>query len=148
MTELNRLIEKYRQDRGGLIPLLQEAQELQGYLPRWMLEQIARGLKISLAQVLGVATFYSQFYLKPRGRHTIRVCSGTACHVRGGAAILDKIRHQLQANDGDTTADGRFTLEKVACIGACSLAPVVVVDEDTHGRLTPDQVPCILEKYQ
>ncbi|GAW94197.1 NADH-quinone oxidoreductase subunit NuoE [Calderihabitans maritimus] len=145
--DIEKLIQKYRETDGGLIPLLQETQDIKGYLPREVLEQIAEGMKISLAKVCGVATFYAQFSLKPKGRNTIRVCTGTACHVRGGRDILETIGKQLKIPDGGTTEDRRFTLETVACVGACSLAPVVVINHDTHGQVTPEQIPCILDQY-
>jgi len=124
---ISEIIQEYREDPGGLIPVLQEVQELKGYLPREILEQIAAEMHISLVKVLGVATFYSQFYLQARGRHLIRVCSGTACHVRGGAGIWEALQLQLKAGDNGTTADSRFTLEKVSCLGACGLAPVLMI---------------------
>lgn len=142
------LIDKYRGYEGGLVPLLQEAQDLKGYLPREVLEQIAGGMHTSLAKVYGVATFYSQFHLKPRGKNIIRVCQGTACHVRGGTEIMARFEKELGVGSGETTPDLNFTLESVACIGACGLAPVITVNDDTHGRLTPDKIPGILEQYQ
>ncbi|MZP29877.1 NADH-quinone oxidoreductase subunit NuoE [Heliobacterium undosum] len=142
------LLEKYREERGALIPLLQGAQEIYGYLPGAAMERIARTLRLPAAQVYGVATFYAQFHFTPRGRHVIRVCLGTACHVRGGARIFEALRRQLGVEDGGTTADLRYTLESVACIGACGLAPVIMIDDDTHGRLTPESLPGILARYE
>lgn len=147
-SKLEELIQKYRGQPGGLIPLLQEAQDLKGYLPREMLEQIASGMHISLAKVYGVVSFYSQFYIQPRGRHIIRVCAGTACHVRGGEKIFEAIKKELQIDEGEVTRDNKFFLERVSCVGSCSLAPVVMIDDNTHGRLTADQISCLLKEYE
>jgi len=125
LEDISQLIDKYRGSEGGLIPLLQEAQDQAGYLSRETLEQIAEGMKLSLAKVVGVTTFYSQFHLKPRGKNIIRICMGTACHVRGGASIMAKLEEELGIKTGETTKDLEFTLESVACIGACGLAPVM-----------------------
>ena len=146
--EVEKLIEKWKSKEGALIPLLQETQDIIGYLPREVLEQIARGLGISLAKVFGVVTFYAQFHVKPRGQNIIRVCMGTACHVRGGAKIMARLETELGIKSGETTQDLNFTLESVSCIGACGLAPVITVNNDTHGRLTPDMIPGILKDYQ
>lgn len=148
MDAISMLIDKYRGTDGGLMPLLQESQDQAGYLSREMLEQIAEGLKLSLAKVVGVVTFYSQFHLKPRGKNIIRVCSGTACHVRGGASIMVKLEEELGIKIGETTEDLEFTLESVACIGACGLAPVMSVNDEIHGKLTPEMIPEILAKYR
>lgn len=131
-----------------MIPVLQKAQELYGFLPKEALRHIAEGLNLPLSQVYGVATFYAQFHLKPRGRNIIRVCLGTACHVRGAAAILNKVEEHLQIKAGETSEDLRYTLEPVACIGACGLAPVMMINDDTHGRLTADSVPELLARYE
>ncbi len=145
---LEKVFAHYRGTKGALIPLLQEAQEIYGYLPGEVMRRIAAELKIPYSKVFGVATFYAQFHLKPRGRNVIRVCQGTACHVRGGAAIYKQVRESLALPAGeDTTADLRFTLETVACIGACGLAPVLSVNDDTYGRLVPEQINDILKNY-
>lgn len=146
--DVSKLIDKYRGSAGGLIPLLQEAQDQVGYLPREVLEQIAEGMKISLAKVVGVATFYSQFHLNPRGRNIVRICMGTACHVRGGASILAALEKELGIESGGTTEDLEFTIESVACLGACALAPVMMVNDDVHGKLTPEKIPEILAGYR
>ncbi len=142
------IVEKYKQVPGSLIPMLQEVQELLGYLPQEALRKISRGLEIPLSKVFGVVTFYTQFHTEPRGRNIIRVCLGTACHVRGGQNIMAKITEFLGVEPGGTTPDLRFTLERVACLGACGLAPVMMVNDQTHGRLTPDQVKEVLSRYQ
>lgn len=146
-AELDAILEKYRGVNGALIPVLQEAQHAYGYLSKEVVEHIADALAAPVSQVYGVITFYSQFHLNPRGRNIIRVCQGTACHVRGGKAILKALEDNLKVAAGETTTDLRFTLETVACIGACGLAPVLMINDDTHGRLTPDLIPDILAKY-
>lgn len=145
---LQELLDHYRDYQGALIPVLQGAQELYGYLPADVLEKISKELKIPFSKVFGVCTFYAQFHLKPRGRNIIRMCLGTACHVRGGAKIFQALGEQLGVGDGGTTEDLRFTLEKVACIGACGLAPCLMVNDDTHGRLTVADIPKILAQYE
>ena len=133
---------------GGLIPVLQRVQEELGYLPPEAMETISQELELPLAEIYGVATFYAQFHLKPRGKNIIRVCRGTACHVRGSLKIMDKFKETLGVGDNETTSDLLFTLEPVACIGACGLAPVLMVNTDTHGRLELDSVMKILDEYR
>lgn len=145
---LDKVLAKYRETKGALIPVLQAAQEIYGYLPKEVLETIGKELKMPLSKIYGVVTFYAQFHLKPRGRYVIRVCQGTACHVRGGAKIFQEIQEILKIGDGETTEDLRFTLESVACLGACGLAPVMMVNDDTHGRLTKEAVAKILAQYE
>ncbi|MFZ5591128.1 MAG: NADH-quinone oxidoreductase subunit NuoE [Bacillota bacterium] len=145
---MRQALEKYKSMRGALIPLLQEAQEIYGYLPKEVMQLISRELGIPFSKTYGVATFYAQFHLKPRGRNIIRVCQGTACHVRGGARILEEVKDKLQVKVGESTADLRYTLETVACIGACGLAPAMMVNDDTHGRLTPEKAVQVLGQYE
>lgn len=145
---LEEIFAKYKGKKGALIPVLQQAQDIYGYLPENVMAGIADGLDLPLSQVYGVATFYSQFHLKPRGKNIVRVCLGTACHVRGGAKILESIQKELNIEKGGTTEDLMFTLEAVACIGACGLAPVIMINDDTHGRLTPDAIPKIISQYK
>lgn len=147
MARLDEILVKYQGVKGALIPVLQEAQNAYGYLSKEVITRIGEKMNIPTSQIYGVTTFYSQFHLNPRGRNIIRVCQGTACHVRGAKAILQAIEENLQIAAGKTTPDLRFTLETVACIGACGLAPVLMVNDDTHGRLTPEAVPGILAKY-
>ena len=134
--------------REALIPLLQAVQEEFGYLPQDALRAIARHLGLPAAKVFGVATFYNQFRLKPVGTHTVRVCRGTACHVRGSKQLLDAVADYLGVQPGETTEDGEFTLETVACIGACSIAPVVMVDDDFHGAVKNNAIAKMLEPYR
>jgi NADH-quinone oxidoreductase subunit E len=145
--QLKELLGHYRDYDGALIPVLQGAQEIYGYLPAEVLEKISQELKIPFSEVFGVVTFYAQFHLKPRGRNIIRVCLGTACHVLGNAKVFDRLKDILGVDNGGTTEDLRFTLESVACIGACGLAPCIMINDDTHGRLTVDGLEAILEQY-
>lgn len=147
LTLVKEILEGYEKKQKNLIPILQETQEEYGYLPQEVLREVADSLGISFSQVYGVATFYSQFYLEPRGEYIVRVCMGTACHVRGAGKILEEFEEELGIEDGGTTDDLLFTIESVACIGACGLAPVIMVNDDTHGRLTPEDVPEILAQY-
>jgi len=145
---VDEILERFRGEKGTTIPILQAIQEVYGYLPRQALEYAAKKLKTPLSRIYGVATFYAQFHLQPRGENIIRVCQGTACHVRGGAKIMDALKDQLGIGVGETTEDRKFTLESVACIGACGLAPVIMINNDTFGRLTPEKIKEILKNYQ
>jgi len=148
LEPLKEILDNFEKKEKDLIPVLQRAQEAYGYLPKEVLIEVGKQLGLSFVEVYGVVTFYSQFHLEPRGDNIIRVCMGTACHVRGGGQILEKIKSQLKIDDGETTEDLRFTLETVACIGACGLAPVIMINDDTHGRLEPKDIPEILKAYQ
>jgi NADH-quinone oxidoreductase subunit E len=148
VAKLTAILEKYEGQPGSLIPILQELQALKGYLPAEDLVKVSRGTSVPLSEIYAVATFYSQFYLEKRGRHIVRVCRGTACHVKGGHAVLKAVEHELGVGDGETTEDYSFTLETVACLGACFLAPVIVVDGDYFGRLTPDKAASILRNMK
>lgn len=145
---LQKALDKYKTAKGTLIPLLQEAQEIYGYLPKEVMQQISRALGIPFSKTFGVATFYAQFHLKPRGRNIIRVCQGTACHVRGASRVFEEVSRGLGVGINGTTEDLRYTLESVSCLGACGLAPVMMVNDDTHGRLTPDAAVKTLDKYE
>ena len=147
-AKVDEILAHYNGVKGALIPVLQEAQNAYGFLPKDIIGRIAEKLKVPVSQVYGVVTFYAQFHLNPRGRNIIRVCQGTACHVRGAKNVLKALEDELHVTPGQTTADERFTLETVACLGACGLAPVMMVNDDTHGRLTPESVCKILDRYQ
>ena len=148
LAPLMDVLAAYREHpKGALIPVLQKAQDIYGYLPQTVLETIARELRVPVAEVFGVVTFYAQFHLTPRGKNIIRVCQGTACHVRGGKNVLEAVCKHLDIAPGETTKDLNFTIETVACLGACGLAPVMMVNDETHGRLTPDDIPGILDSY-
>ena len=147
--ELDRIIdEEYHNDPENLIMMLQAIQNHYNYLPEAALSYLSAKTDVPYSKIYGVATFYSTFSLEPRGRHIISICLGTACHVRGGERIRERITAKLGINDGQTTVDNRYTLESVRCIGCCSLGPVVKVDEEMHGRLAPDQIGKILEQYE
>ncbi len=137
---LNKIFSHYTGKREELIPILQEAQEQFRYLPDEAMQEIARFLRLPESTVFGVSTFYAQFKLVPSGRIIVRVCRGTACHVRGGARILREAEHRLHIKQGETTDDLEYTLETVACIGACALAPTMTVDKETHGQMTTKKV--------
>lgn len=142
------IYDSWKDQKGALIPMLQEMQEEFGYLPRTALEYLATKMRTPISQIYGVCTFYAQFHLSPRGQHIIRVCQGTACHVRGISKIATALEDGLQVGVGETTGDLLFTYESVACVGCCGLAPVMMIDDTTYGRLTADAVPGILEKYE
>ena len=145
--ELEELLKPYKHDTGNLIPALQKVQEYYGYLPERGMKKVAEEFNMPESKVFGVATFYAQFHLSPRGKWVVRVCTGTACHVRGAESIMEKLTEELGIQPGETTEDLKFTIEPVACIGCCGLAPVIMVNDNTHGRLTPDQITDILAKY-
>lgn len=145
--ELDKIIAKYKDTRGALIPVLHEAQDVYGYLPVSVQKKVAEELNVSLAEVYGVVTFYTQFTLKPKGKYKISVCLGTACYVKGSGQILDKIVEILKIKSGENTSDGIFSLDACRCVGACGLAPVIMINEDVYGRLTVDDIPGILQKY-
>ncbi|MBW2589213.1 MAG: NADH-quinone oxidoreductase subunit NuoE [Deltaproteobacteria bacterium] len=140
--------EEYNNDPENVIMILQAIQRSYNYLPRPSLEYLSEKIGIPLSKIYGVATFYSTFSLEPRGRNIISICLGTACHVRGGERIRERIENALNISDGETTEDKCFTLESVRCIGCCSLGPVVKINEDVHGRISSDQVNKVLSKYE
>lgn len=147
LSAIDSIIEPYLGKKEMVIPVLQKVQEHYGYLPRPAMEKVSVRMMIPLSRLYGVATFYAQFKMKPRGRYIIRVCKGTACHIQGSPKIAERIEELIGVQSGETTADLRFTLEEVACIGACALAPVIMVNDNPHGRLTPDKVKAILDSY-
>ena len=147
VEKLEAIIARHRGKPGGLIPVLEEAQVVMEYLPVSVQKKVAKGLNLPLSRVYGVVTFYSFFTMKPRGRHTVRVCLGTACYVRGGKALADAIKKEFGVEEGDTTPARRFTYESVRCLGACGLGPVVVVDEDVHGRMKTSKLKEVLSQY-
>jgi NADH:ubiquinone oxidoreductase subunit E len=145
---VSQIIEGYRGRPGTVISVLEDIQEVFGYLPKDILMEVSEALGIALSQLFSSATFYSAFTLNPRGKHTVHVCLGTACHVRGAPKVVDELSRILQVAPGDTTQDNQFTLETVRCIGCCSLAPALTVDKDIYGYSSMDKVPGILEKYR
>jgi len=147
--EIDLIINKYVGKKGFLIPLLQEVQNLERYLSKDAMRYVSGKTSTKLAEIYGVATFYSMFRLKPQGEHIIRVCKGTACHVSGAQALSVSIHDLLKlSGEEDTTSDGKFTVMEVACLGCCSLAPVIMIDEDTYGKLTSSSVAKIIAKYK
>lgn len=136
LTLLDPIIEKYKGKKGSLIPILQKAQDIYGYLPEQSFEKINKETGIEISDLYGVATFYTQFRLNPVGKHIIKICHGTACHVQDAVKLTDALQESLKINDGETTEDGMFTLESVACLGCCSLAPVMMIGEETYGKLS------------
>ncbi len=147
-AELQRVIGEFRHRPGSLIPVLQRAQEIVGYLPPIVQKKIAKGLNLPPAEVHSVVSFYSFFTMKPRGDHNIRVCLGTACYVKGIEGVLSKISDTLKIRIGETTENRKFSLEGVRCLGACGLAPVMVIDQDTHGAMTPKKALEIISQYE
>ena len=136
LSLIDPLIEKYRSKKGNLIPILQGTQDIFGYIPRVAFEKISNDTGLKLSEMYGVATFYSQFRLNPVGKHIVKVCHGTACHVQNANELSEALEEALKLKDGETTEDGLFTLESVACLGCCSLAPVMAIGDETYGKLT------------
>lgn len=148
LEKLKKFIEEYKTVNGALIPVLHEIQRLFGYLPEESLRITCEELNIPMSEIYGVATFYSQFSLEPKGEHVIKVCLGTACYVKGAQDILDKLSLLLDTEVGKTTKDGKFTLEATRCLGGCGLAPVMMIDDKVYGRLIPDDIIRIIEDYK
>ena len=146
--KLAEFIRAHKQQKGALMPVLQEAQNLFGCVPLDVQEIIADGLGVSLSEVYGVATVYSQFSLKPKGKYICGVCLGTACYVKGSQKVLDELLSELNITVGDTTQDGLFTVDATRCLGACGLAPVMMINDEVYGRLTPEEIPEIIAKYR
>lgn len=152
IEDLDDLLDSFSPDKGiprgsVLIPVLQAIQERHGWLPEEALRQVGQRFGIPLSNIYGVVTFYAQFYLEPRGRHTVRVCRGTACHVRGASNVLSTVEQVLGISDGETTPDLQFTVETVACLGTCFLAPVMMIDEEYYGKLDPGKVRRVFEEF-
>jgi len=148
LSAVDAIVERNRSKPGSLVPVLEDVQEALGYLPKSIQRKIALGLGVPCSEVYGVVTFYSFFTMVPRGRHTVKCCLGTACYVRGGKKILEKLAGTLGVEPGDTTADRRFSLETVRCLGACGLAPVITADDDTVGYGEPTKVAELLKDYE
>ncbi|MDE6356262.1 MAG: NADH-quinone oxidoreductase subunit NuoE [Clostridia bacterium] len=147
MNELKACINANRGDKGALMPVLHEAQNIYGYLPAEVQTVIAEELNIPLAEVYGVATFYSQFSLQPKGKHKISICLGTACYVKGSDKILEAVEHELRITCGECTPDKKFSIDSCRCVGACGLAPVMIIDGEVYGKLSQKDVKGILDKY-
>lgn len=148
-VKLDGVIQKHsKEGRSALMQVLQEAQAIYGYLPLVVQREVSKGLGVSVAEIYGVVSFYSFFSLVPKGENVINICLGTACYVRGAQKILDKVEDNLGIKSGECTEDMKFSLSACRCVGACGLAPVVMINEEVYGRLTPDEVPSILAKYK
>lgn len=147
LSMAEKILDHYKDVDGCLIPVLQKIQNEYGFLQEPVINLVSERLKVSASEVIGVATFYSQFHLKPRGKHIIKVCCGTACHVKKAKGLSAKIIDKLKINANETTKDRMFTFEEVSCLGACGIAPVVVVDKDVHGTLSPDKLEEVLNSY-
>ncbi len=147
LSMADKILDQYKGVDGCLIPVLQKIQEGYGYLQEPVINLVSERLNMSLSEILGVASFFAQFHLKPRGKHIIKVCCGTACHVKNAKGLSAKVIDRFKINANETTEDRMFTFEEVACLGACGIAPVVVVDKDVHGTLSPDKLGDVLDEY-
>jgi NADH-quinone oxidoreductase subunit E len=146
LSPLEEVLAEYKEQHGAVIPVLQKAQAIYGWLPREVLQAVSKGMNVPLSQVYGVVTFYSQFYLQRRGRHIVRQCDGTACHVRGAARIVQAVEDYLGIKAGETTEDYKFTYEVVYCLGSCGLAPVAMIDDQVVGHLVPERMIDLLKE--
>ena len=146
--QLMDMINELKDQPGSLMPIMQKAQDIYGYLPIEVQTMISDATGVPLEKIYGIATFYAQFALAPKGQYRCSVCLGTACYVKGSQAVYDKLSELLGIGDGECTPDGKFSLESCRCVGACGLAPVMMINDDVYGRLTPDKIPDILKKYK
>ena len=146
--KMEEILSKYKQDKSNLIQILNEVQEHYGYIPKHAQMAISEYLDITLAEIYGVITFYARFTLKPKGKYNVAVCLGTACFVKGSEKVLDKAKEILKIDVGETTTDGKFSLEATRCIGACGLAPVFTVNEEVYGKATPELMEKVIEEYK
>lgn len=148
VEKVKKIIARNKEMKGALIPVLHEIQDNFGYLPQDVLMLVSEGLEVPMTEIYGVASFYSYFSLEPKGEHVIRVCMGTACYVKGAQNLIDELSKELKIEVGNTTGDGKFTLESTRCLGACGLAPVLMIDEKVYGRLVPKDIKRILSEYK
>lgn len=148
LNKIEEMLKKYKGQKGVLLQALQEAQGIMGYLPIEVQKMVAEALNITLSEVYSTITFYSFFSLKPRGKYQIRVCLGTACYVRGAEKVLDRLKTELGIEVGETTDDAKYSLDACRCIGACGLAPAIIINDEVYGRLTADKIPDILKKFK
>ncbi len=147
LENMKKILEKYSDDKSNLIQILNEVQEKYGYIPEFAQAEIANYLKMEMAEIYGVITFYSRFTLKPKGKYSVSVCLGTACFVKGSEKLLDKAKEVLKIDEGETSSDGKFSIDSTRCIGACGLAPVFTVNDEVYGKATPDTVEKVLKEY-
>lgn len=148
LRRVDQIVARHKNREGALLPILREVQDAVGYLPKPALERVALGLGLSLSRVYGVATFYSLFSTKPKGEYVVRVCESAPCHVQGARAVIDALIRELGVAFGQTTPDGRFTLETVSCLGVCGVAPAIMVGNRVYGNLTPDTVVSVIQEYR
>ena len=148
MKKIENILKQYAYKRSRIIQILSEIQRIYNYLPKNVLEFVSQELRLPLSNIYSIATFYSAFSLKPRGKHLVTVCMGTACHVRGAPAVLSRLEERLKIKTGSTTEDNQFTLKTVNCLGACALAPIVVIDEEYHGQTIVNKVDKLLDSYE
>jgi len=146
--KLKEAIDLYKTQKSSLMPVLQAAQEIYGYMPEEVQKIVASGMGVSLGEVYGIVTFYSQFHLTPKGKYKINVCLGTACYVIGAAQILERLEKELGISDGECTGDGKFSIDSARCVGACGLAPVISINDDVYGKVNENMIPEILSKYK
>ncbi len=146
--DIQEICKEYEGEKGDLLVVLQKIQAILGYFPQWAIEQVGESLGVTTSDIFGVLTFYNRFHLTPRGKHTIRCCRGTACHFKGSHEVIQAVRHHLQLKEGDTTEDYRFSIEEVACLGACGIAPLMTVGEDTFGYLTAGTALQAVDRYK
>ena len=146
--QIDEIIDNNKSRLGSIITVLRECQDVVGYLPVELIDYIGDGMNLSRSEVYGVASFYALFSMEPKGRHTVKMCLGTACYVKGIKEVLDRVSNEYKVEEGETTEDRRFTLEAVRCLGACGLAPVMVINQDTHGDVKADGVLKILDQYE
>jgi len=147
-SNISEILDKYEPDQSSVIPVLQDVQEKLGYLPKDTLIEISKSLNVPLSRVLSLATFFKAFSLEPKGKYPIHICLGTACHVRGAKLVLEKFERELGIKSGETTQDLQFSLDEVRCVGCCGLAPVVMVGEEVHGKISQAKAPAVLKKYK
>ena len=148
MKKIDAILRKHNFSSSRIIQILSEIQVIHNYLPKDVLEYVSKQLRVPLSNIYSISTFYSSFSLKPRGKHLVTVCMGTACHVRGAPAVLARIEERLGIRTGNTTSDNQFTLKTVNCLGACALAPIVVVDDEYHGQTTVNKIDTLVQRYE
>jgi NADH-quinone oxidoreductase subunit E len=148
LGQIQEICKAHEGRKGDLLIVLQKIQAVLGYFPQWAIEMVADSLGVTTSEIFGVLTFYNRFHLTPRGKHTIRCCRGTACHFKGSADIIEAVRNHLKLGDGDTTEDSFYSLEEVACLGACGIAPVMTIDEDTFGNLTEKEAIGAIDRHR
>lgn len=146
--QMQKILQKYEKDKSNLIQILNETQEYYGYIPKSAQTEISEYLNMPMAEIYGVITFYSRFTLKPKGKYNVAVCLGTACFVKGSEKVLDRLKEKLGIDVGETTADGKFSIEATRCIGACGLAPVFTVNDEVYGKATPEMIDKVIDEYK